>query len=143
TCRLAHGGTRTGPADQAVRRRDSGAGLAGLADAGRTGCRRAAVAALPLGARRRVRAAPLWIAAAAYRDPGRPRRRAPRALPGSAGPMPMLTGISRGPLLPLPTLVALLLTLALAAAPHALRQPVWLIVLAVTCGVWRYLIARR
>lgn len=49
----------------------------------------------------------------------------------------------RGQLLSLPTLAALLLTMALAAAPHALRQPIWLITLVLFCGVWRYLIARR
>lgn len=54
-----------------------------------------------------------------------------------------MTRKSRNPLLPLSTLVALLATLAMAAAPHMLRQPVWLTTLVVTCGVWRYLIARR
>lgn len=54
-----------------------------------------------------------------------------------------MNGTSRDPLLPLPILLGLLLTLALAAAPHTLRQPIWLIVLTLFCGVWRYLIARR
>lgn len=51
--------------------------------------------------------------------------------------------LPRSPLLPLPTLTALLLIIALAAAPHALRLPIWLVLLALVCGIWRYLIARR
>jgi transglutaminase-like putative cysteine protease len=50
---------------------------------------------------------------------------------------------TRGPLLSLPTLATLLLVLALAAAPHALRQPAWLTALVLGCGLWRYLISRR
>lgn len=49
----------------------------------------------------------------------------------------------RGPLLSLPTLSILLIALALAAAPHAMRQPAWLTILVLSGGLWRYLIARR
>lgn len=47
------------------------------------------------------------------------------------------------PLLPTPTLAALLLTLAAIAAPHAAWLPFWITALALTCGAWRYLAARR
>jgi hypothetical protein len=51
--------------------------------------------------------------------------------------------LPRSPLLPLSTLTSLLLILALAAAPHALHLPLWLTALALACGGWRYIIARR
>lgn len=50
---------------------------------------------------------------------------------------------TRDSLLSVPTLVVLLCALALAAAPHAIRQPFWLTTLVISCGVWRYLIAQR
>lgn len=47
------------------------------------------------------------------------------------------------PLLPLPTLTALLIALAAIAAPHALWLPFWVTALVLTCGAWAYLAARR
>lgn len=57
--------------------------------------------------------------------------------------MTAATTLPRSPLLPLPALTALLLIMALAAAPHARHLPAWLTLLALACGIWRYALARR
>jgi len=47
------------------------------------------------------------------------------------------------PLLPLATLVTLLLGMGLVAIPHLLRMPVWITVLVLLCGTWRFLASYR
>lgn len=54
-----------------------------------------------------------------------------------------MTGARPDTLLPTPALGMLLLTLGLIVAPHAAHLPLWLTVLVLTCGIWRYLRAVR
>src|SRR6185503_10135668 len=142
---LEGGGAHRRHADQAVHGRERGRALARLAAAARRPRARAApVAHGGLGARRGAQRRELRPAAARHRDRAVARRAAPRGLPAGPGPVQERMKALPHPLsaemrvITLRDLVWLAGSLAIVAAPHAMRAPWWLTLLTLCLFAWRF-----